>query len=58
MPVGQGRTSPTPSSSALRPIDGPSPERDVYVLLPPGGRHPLAKPMLEALTDAARALNR
>ena len=44
--------------AALRPIDGPSPERDVYALLPPGGRHPLAKPMLEALTDTARALSR
>jgi DNA-binding transcriptional LysR family regulator len=26
---------------ALRPIDGPGPSRDMYVLLPPGGRHPL-----------------
>ena len=44
--------------AALRPIDGATPERDVYALLPPGGRHPLAKPMLEALTDTARALTR
>jgi DNA-binding transcriptional LysR family regulator len=42
--------------AALRPIDGHSPERDVYALLPPGGRHPLAKPMLEALADTAREL--
>ena len=26
----------------LRPLAGASPERDVYALLPPGGRHPLA----------------
>jgi DNA-binding transcriptional LysR family regulator len=34
---------------ALRPIAGGGPTRDVYVLLPPGGRHPLVAPMLEAL---------
>ena len=43
--------------AALRPIDGPSPERDVYALLPPGGHHPLAKAMLEALAGTTRALN-
>ena len=42
--------------AALRPIDGPAPERDVYALLPPGGRHPLAGTTLNALTDAAREL--
>ena len=42
--------------AALRRIDGPAPERDVYALLPPGGRHPLAGPTLTALTDAAREL--
>ena len=42
--------------AALRPIDGPAPERDVYALLPPGGRHPLAGTALNALTDAAREL--
>lgn len=42
--------------AVLRPIDGPAPERDVYALLPPGGRHPLAEPALEALTAAARDL--
>ena len=30
-----------------------SPERDVYALLPPGGRHPLANAALEALAAAA-----
>ena len=42
--------------AALRPIDGPAPERDVYALLPPGGRHPLAEPTLIALTEEAREL--
>jgi len=42
--------------AALRPIDGPAPERDVYALLPPGGRHPLAGTTLNALIDAAREL--
>jgi DNA-binding transcriptional LysR family regulator len=34
---------------ALRPIAGGGPARDVYLVLPPGGRHPLVAPMLEAL---------
>ena len=42
--------------AALRPIAGPAPERDVYALLPPGGRHPLAEPTLVALTEEAREL--
>jgi DNA-binding transcriptional LysR family regulator len=42
--------------AALRPIDGPAPERDVFALLPPGGRHPLADNTLDALADAAREL--
>ncbi len=41
---------------ALRPIDGPSPARDVYALLPPGGRHPLAGPILDELTATAAAV--
>jgi DNA-binding transcriptional LysR family regulator len=36
----------------LRPIAGQCPERDVYALLPPGGRHPLAAAALEALAAA------
>ena len=40
---------------ACRPIAGPSPARDVYSLLPPGSRHPLVWPMLDALdAQAAR----
>ena len=42
--------------TAPRPIAGEGPERDVYALLPPGGRHPLAQPMLAALTEAADEL--
>jgi DNA-binding transcriptional LysR family regulator len=41
---------------ALRPIDGPGPARDVYVLLPPGGRHPLVAPALDALKTTAAGL--
>jgi molybdate transport repressor ModE-like protein len=44
---------------ALKPIAGTGPARDVYVLLPPGGRHPLVAPALEALeTTAARLQGR
>jgi len=46
------------AGTALRPIAGESPERDVYALLPPGGRHRLAQPMLTALTHAAAELQR
>ncbi len=38
---------------ALRPIAGTAPARDVYVLLPAGGRHPLVAPALEALDSVA-----
>jgi molybdate transport repressor ModE-like protein len=41
---------------ALRPIAGGAPARDVYVLLPPGGRHPLLPPALEALDSTAAQL--
>jgi DNA-binding transcriptional LysR family regulator len=44
------------SGTALRPIAGKGPERDVYALLPPGGRHPLAQPMLSALAGTAEEL--
>jgi DNA-binding transcriptional LysR family regulator len=33
---------------ALRPVDGPAPERDVYAMVPSGGRHPLALRMVAA----------
>ena len=41
---------------ALRPLAGGSPERDVYALLPPGGRHPLAGAALAALAAAVEDL--
>jgi DNA-binding transcriptional LysR family regulator len=44
------------SDTALRPIAGPAPERDVYAILPPGGRHPLVQPLLTALTETAEEL--
>jgi DNA-binding transcriptional LysR family regulator len=40
----------------LRPIAGVGPTRDVYALLPPGGRHPLVAPILEALDATAAQL--
>jgi DNA-binding transcriptional LysR family regulator len=40
----------------LRPIAGASPERDVYALLPPGGRHPLAGAAVDALAAAVERL--
>jgi DNA-binding transcriptional LysR family regulator len=40
----------------LLPLAGRSPERDVYALLPPGGRHPLATAALDALAAAVEAL--
>jgi DNA-binding transcriptional LysR family regulator len=41
---------------ALRPIAGRGPTRDVYVLLPPGGRHPLVAPTIAALEAIAADL--
>jgi DNA-binding transcriptional LysR family regulator len=41
---------------ALVPIAGAAPAREIYALLPPGGRHPLVAPALEALNAAARTL--
>ena len=38
---------------ALRPIAGGGPARDVYALLPPGGRHPLVAPALGSLETMA-----
>jgi DNA-binding transcriptional LysR family regulator len=42
------------SGVALRPIDGPTPCRDVFALLPPGGQHPFADDLLLALAETAR----
>jgi DNA-binding transcriptional LysR family regulator len=44
------------SDVALREIAGPQPMRDVYALLPAGGRHPLVEPAVEALAAIARAI--
>jgi len=43
---------------ALRPIAGPAPHRDVYALLPPGGRHALAEAAVLALAATAETLER
>ena len=40
----------------LRPLAGGSPERDVYALLPPGGRHPLVAAAFAALEAAVAEL--
>jgi len=40
----------------LRPIAGTGPTREVYALLPPGGRHPLVAPTLDALDSTAARL--
>ncbi len=40
----------------LRPVAGDGPERDVYVLLPPGGRHPLVGEAFAALAEVASEL--
>jgi DNA-binding transcriptional LysR family regulator len=41
---------------ALRPIAAPGPARDVYAMLPPGGRHPLVAPLLDELEAIAAEL--
>jgi DNA-binding transcriptional LysR family regulator len=41
----------------LRPIAGTGPTRDVYALLPPGGRHPLVPAILDALDSTAAELH-
>jgi DNA-binding transcriptional LysR family regulator len=43
---------------ALRPIAGMTVARDVYALLPPGRRHPLVAPTLEALDEEAVDMRR
>lgn len=42
---------------AVRPIAGAAPTRDVYTVLPPGGRHPLVAPTLEALSSISDRLH-
>jgi DNA-binding transcriptional LysR family regulator len=38
---------------AIRPVEGDIRRRDVYALLPPGDRHPLARQVIDALIGAA-----
>ena len=40
----------------LKPLTDAAPERDVFALLPPGGRHPLVEPAFEALAAAVDSL--
>lgn len=42
---------------ALRRISGSAPSRDVYALVPPGGRHPLLAAALDALHSTAAELS-
>jgi DNA-binding transcriptional LysR family regulator len=42
--------------AVLRPVEGDGPRRDVYAILPPGGRHPLVEPTLRALAEVASEL--
>ena len=44
------------TGAELRPIEGEGPLRDVYAILPPGGRHPLVEPTLDALAEVASEL--
>jgi DNA-binding transcriptional LysR family regulator len=48
--------APALAGLAFLPIAGDRPQRDVYVLLPPGGRHPLVDDALAALSEVASAL--
>jgi DNA-binding transcriptional LysR family regulator len=41
----------------LRPIAGDGPQRDLYLLLPPGGRHPLTDEACTALREVASELS-
>ena len=42
---------------ALLPIAGSRPGRDVFAVLPPGGRHPLAEAAVDALAEAAAEIS-
>jgi DNA-binding transcriptional LysR family regulator len=45
------------SGVAIRPVKDPMRRRDIYALLPPGDRHPLAKHVIDALIETAAELN-
>lgn len=38
---------------AIRPVKDPIRRRDIYAVLPPGDRHPLARPLINALIETA-----
>jgi DNA-binding transcriptional LysR family regulator len=42
---------------AIRPVKDPMRRRDIYALLPPGDRHPLAKHVIDALIETAAEFN-
>ncbi len=41
------------AGAVIRPVKDPIRRRDIYALLPPGDRHPLARPLINALIDTA-----
>jgi len=41
------------AGAVTRPVKDPIRQRDIYALLPPGDRHPLARPLINALIDTA-----
>jgi DNA-binding transcriptional LysR family regulator len=45
------------SGVTIRPVKDPMRRRDIYALLPPGDRHPLAKHVIDALIETADELN-
>jgi DNA-binding transcriptional LysR family regulator len=46
------------AGAVIRPVKDPIRRRDIYALLPPGDRHPLARPLVKALMDTARHTRR
>jgi DNA-binding transcriptional LysR family regulator len=49
-----GLLSESQADIVVRPARGNIPTRDIYALLPPGDRHPLAARLIAALEDTAR----
>jgi DNA-binding transcriptional LysR family regulator len=45
------------SGVTIRPVKDPMRRRDIYALLPPGDRHPLAKHLIDALIETAAELD-
>jgi DNA-binding transcriptional LysR family regulator len=46
------------SGVTIRPLTDPMRRRDIYALLPPGDRHPLAKHVIDALIETAASSTR